>query len=68
MDISISNLALLIKKIVSFQGKLKFNTKKPDGNMKKLTNVTKLHDLGWKHKIALQEGVERTYSWYTFKS
>ncbi len=63
-DISIKDLALLIKSIVGFEGNLVFNADKPDGTLKKLTDVSKLHALGWKHKVALEEGIERVYQWY----
>ena len=63
-DISIANLASMIKEIIGFQGKLYFNTSKPDGTLKKLTNVDKLHALGWKHQIDLKEGISRIYRWY----
>ncbi|WP_110311029.1 GDP-L-fucose synthase family protein [Dysgonomonas alginatilytica] len=64
IDISIKELALLVKKIIGFKGQLWFNTEKPDGTMKKLTDVSKLHSLGWKHKIEIEEGVELIYNWY----
>jgi len=67
IDISISNLAQLIKDKVGFKGGLCFNTTKPDGTMKKLTDVTKLNTLGWKHTIDLKEGVDLIYSWYQEK-
>ncbi|WP_428024365.1 GDP-L-fucose synthase family protein [Arcobacter sp.] len=63
-DISIKELALLIKDIVGFKGKLVFNTQKPDGTIQKLTDTTKLHKLGWKHKIELEEGIKMIYSLY----
>ncbi len=63
-DISIKELALLIKEIVGFEGSLVFNTEKPDGTLRKVTNVTKLNDLGWKHTVELREGVKRVYEWY----
>jgi len=63
-DISIEDLAKLIKKIVGFKGTLYFNTDKPDGTMKKLTDVSKLHTLGWRHKIELEEGIKMMYNWY----
>ena len=63
-DISIKELAELIKEVVGFEGELYFNTDKPDGTMKKLTDVSKLHSLGWKHKIELEEGVRTVYDWY----
>ena len=64
VDISIKDLANLIKKEVGYKGSFIFNTSKPDGTMKKLTNVSKLNSLGWKHKISLERGVEKMYSWY----
>ena len=59
VDISIKELAETIKEIVGFKGELYFNTDKPDGTMKKLTDVSKLHSLGWKHTIDLKEGIEQ---------
>jgi GDP-L-fucose synthase len=64
IDISIKELAETIKEIVGFQGELYFNTDKPDGTMKKLTDPSKLHALGWKHKVELHEGIEKMYAWY----
>jgi len=64
VDISIKELAETIKEIVGFNGELYFNTDKPDGTMKKLTDVSKLHGLGWKHKVELQEGIMKMYQWY----
>lgn len=46
------------------RGNLTFNADKPDGTLRKLTDVTKLHDLGWRHKIEIDEGVRRMYDWY----
>ena len=63
-DISIKELAELIKKIIGFNGKLVFNTQKPDGTMVKLTDPTKLHSLGWKHKVELEDGIRTMYEWY----
>lgn len=60
-DISIKDLALLVKRIVGFEGELSFNTAKPDGTPRKLMDVSKLHSLGWKHKIELAEGTEMAY-------
>ena len=62
MDISIKDLALMIKDIVGFQGELKFNTEKPDGTPQKLLEVTKLHNMGWTHSIGLREGIETVYN------
>ncbi|SHJ02745.1 GDP-L-fucose synthase family protein [Pseudozobellia thermophila] len=63
-DVSIKELAEMIKAMVGFEGKLQFNADKPDGTMKKLTDVSKLHGLGWKHNIELEEGLEKMYKWY----
>jgi GDP-L-fucose synthase len=63
-DISIKDLALKIKSIVGFKGDLVFNTEKPDGTMKKLTDVSKLHQLGWKYKTELDEGINTVYNLY----
>jgi GDP-L-fucose synthase len=61
-DISIKDLALLIKKIVGFTGELKFDSTKPDGTPRKLMDVSKLHSFGWKHKINLEEGITNVYA------
>lgn len=61
-DISIKDLALLIKKITGYEGELKFNTDKPDGTPRKLMDVSKLHSFGWKHKIELEEGIRSVYN------
>lgn len=63
-DISIKELAELIQEIVGFTGELYFNTDKPDGTMKKLTDVSKLNALGWRHKVELKDGVKKIYEWY----
>ena len=63
-DVSIKELAEIIKEIVGFKGDLVFNTHKPDGTMRKLTNVSKLNKLGWKHKVELVEGIKKLYDWY----
>lgn len=63
-EISIKDLAELIKDTVGFNGELVFNTSKPDGTMRKLTDPGKLNALGWKHKIDIEEGVRKIYEWY----
>jgi GDP-L-fucose synthase len=63
-DISVSELAELVKEIVGYRGNLVFDATKPDGMPKKLLDVSKLHAAGWKHKIGLREGLERTFRWY----
>ncbi len=60
-DISIKDLAMLVKKIVNYEGELKFDTTKPDGTPRKLMDVSKLHSFGWKHKINLEEGITSVY-------
>ncbi|OFX62050.1 MAG: GDP-fucose synthetase [Bacteroidetes bacterium GWB2_41_8] len=64
IEITIRDLANLIKEKIGFRGELVFNTDKPDGTMRKLTNPSKLHALGWHHKIEIGEGIERLYKWY----
>lgn len=64
-EISISDLAHLIKDIVGFDGELIFDTTKPDGTMRKLSDVSKLHKLGWRHKIALRDGIASVYKSYS---
>lgn len=60
-DLSIRELAELVKEIVGFEGDLVFDTSKPDGTPRKLMDVTKLHALGWKHQTELKEGIEEAY-------
>ncbi len=61
---SIRALASLIKQTVGFVGTISFDASKPDGTLRKLTDVSKLHSLGWHHRVELEEGVERLYHWY----
>lgn len=63
-EISIRDLAHLIKAKIGFKGNLEFNTSKPDGTMRKLTDPSKLHALGWHHKIEIEEGIEKLFQWY----
>lgn len=63
-EIRINNLANLIKKLIGFQGELYFNSKKPDGTMRKLTNPNKIQSLGWHHQIGIEEGVSKLIDWY----
>ncbi|NQX55500.1 GDP-L-fucose synthase [Pedobacter panaciterrae] len=60
-DLTIKDLALLIKRIVGFKGELTFDSSKPDGTPRKLMDVSKLHSLGWKHEIELEEGIKLAY-------
>lgn len=63
-EITIKALAELIVNTIGYQGNLTFDASKPDGTLRKLTDPSKLHNLGWHHKIDIEEGVERMYRWY----
>jgi GDP-L-fucose synthase len=63
-DISIGELANLIKRTIGYQGIFIFNSDKPNGTMKKVTDVSKIHQLNWVHKVELEEGISRIYDWY----
>ena len=63
-DITIRELAELIKEVVGYEGEIVFDTSKPDGTPRKLMDVSLLTSLGWKARIGLREGVERTYTWF----
>nr|WP_320011985.1 GDP-L-fucose synthase [uncultured Desulfobulbus sp.] len=63
LEVSIRELAETVKEVVGFQGKLTFDTSKPDGTPRKLLDVSRLHHLGWQHKIELRQGIEDTYRW-----
>lgn len=63
-EISIFDLVLLVKKVIGFEGEVWFNKEKPDGTMRKLTDVSVLHKLGWKHQIEIEEGIGTLYNWY----
>ena len=63
-DVTITELAESIKKVVGFDGDLKFDASKPDGTPRKLLDVSKIHALGWQHKIGLESGLQSTYQWY----
>jgi GDP-L-fucose synthase len=66
-DIEIRELAEIIKKVVGYEGEIVNDTTKPDGTPRKLLDVTRLHNLGWKHKVELEKGIRRVYEWYTSK-
>ncbi|EPT33203.1 NAD dependent epimerase/dehydratase family protein [Bacteroidetes bacterium oral taxon 272 str. F0290] len=63
-EISIREVAEKIIKEIDFKGELHWDTSKPDGTPRKLTNVTKLHNLGWHHRIKIDEGIHKLYEWY----
>ena len=60
-DLTIKDLALLVKKVIGFEGELQFDSSKPDGTPRKLMDVSKLHQLGWKHQVELEQGIELAY-------
>ena len=63
-DISIAELALLVKEIVGFEGNIEYDPEKPDGTPQKLLDTSKLRGLGWRPKLSLKEGIKNTYEWY----
>lgn len=63
-DLSILELANLVKECVSYNGNIVWDSSKPDGTTRKLLDVSKIHSLGWKHQVALKDGIKRTYEWY----
>lgn len=63
-DISIQALAFLVKDVTGYNGRIINDMTKPDGTMRKILDVSKLHDTGWKHKISLKEGIKTTYQWF----
>lgn len=63
-DLPISELVEIIKETVGFEGEIRYDTSKPDGTPRKLMDVTKLNNLGWKAKISLKNGIRETYEWY----
>jgi GDP-L-fucose synthase len=62
-DISIKELALLIREVVGYQGELRFDASKPDGTPRKLMDVSRLGTAGWQAQVGLREGIEKTYRW-----
>jgi GDP-L-fucose synthase len=63
-DLSIAALADLVRDVVGFPGEIVYDRSKPDGTPRKLLDVTRLHSLGWRSRIALRDGIEETYAWY----
>ena len=63
-EVSIREVAEKIMKEIGFKGELRWDTSKPDGTLRKLTDVSKLHSLGWHHKVEIDEGIHRLYEWY----
>jgi GDP-L-fucose synthase len=63
-EITIKELAGIVKKTVGYEGEIHWNSDMPDGTPRKLTNVDKLHELGWHHQVELEEGVALSYRWF----
>ena len=63
-DLTIKQLAETIQKIVGHQGDIVWDSSKPDGTPRKLMDISKMHALGWKHKVNLEEGIQKTYNWF----
>ncbi|MXS69625.1 NAD-dependent epimerase/dehydratase family protein [Flavobacteriaceae bacterium W22] len=63
-DLTIKDLAELIQKITGHSGEIVWDSEKPDGTPRKLMDVSKMHELGWKHQIGLEEGITKTYQWF----
>lgn len=64
VDLTIKELAETIQKITGHQGEIIWDSSKPDGTPRKLMDISKMHDLGWKHKVDLEEGIQLTYDWF----
>jgi len=63
-DVTIREMAETMKQVVGYEGKLTFDTTRPDGAPRKLINVSRLSDMGWKYSVSLKEGLTKTYNWY----
>ena len=63
-EVSIKELAIKIKNVINFQGDLKFDKTKPDGNPRKLLDSTKINELGWFSEVSLDDGLIKTYEWF----
>jgi GDP-L-fucose synthase len=64
VDLTIKELALTIQNIVGHQGDIIWDDTKPDGTPRKVMDISKMHALGWKHKVNLEEGIAKTYDWF----
>lgn len=63
-DLTIKDLAELIQKVTGHQGEIEWDSSKPDGTPRKLMDISKMHDLGWKHRVELEDGIRKTYNWF----
>jgi GDP-L-fucose synthase len=66
-EITIRDLAHTVSRIIGYRGELRFDSSKPDGAMRKLTDIGKLHNLGWRHSVETDDGLARLYRWYTYE-
>ena len=64
VDVTIKELAETVKSIVGFEGDIIWDSTKPDGTPRKLMDISKMHELGWKHKVELEQGIKTTYTWF----
>jgi GDP-L-fucose synthase len=64
VEISIKEMTRTVAKIINYKGEIKFDPSKPDGTMRKLTDVGKLHSLGWRHRVNIEDGLTKLYKWY----
>ena len=63
-EVTIKQLAETVQKVIGYDGKIVWNSSMPDGTPRKLTDVSKLHGIGWHHKVGLEEGVKLEYDWF----
>ncbi len=63
-DITIKEVAGIIRDVIGYKGEILWDATKPDGTPRKLLDVTKINDLGWKAKTSLEEGIKKAYAWY----
>jgi GDP-L-fucose synthase len=63
-DLTIKELAQMIQEIVGHQGEIIWDDTKPDGTPRKLMDISKMHALGWKHQVNLEQGIKKTYGWF----
>ena len=64
-ELSIRELAAKVRGEIGFKGDIRWDSSKPDGTPRKLTDVSKIHQLGWRHKVEIEEGIHRLYQWYS---
>jgi len=64
IDVTIKELAETIQKSIGHEGEIIWDSSKPDGTPRKLMDISKMHQLGWKHQVSLKEGIEKTYKWF----